>query len=180
MSLLHKALRSLNLSAGGNRANKNTKYQVPATILCGETLEPRAMFAVDTNDQISEAYNLGAMTVNRSRTGQAMDTAQDVDMYRFSVTAGQRIGFDVDRASGSLDSYLRVFDAAGNQLAFNDDGPTPGEAASSQAYVEVTFNTAGTFYVGVSGFGNQNYSAVTGSGDTNGSTGAYSLVLTRI
>ena len=40
----------------------------------------------------------------------------DVDLWRFTVTAGQWVGFDVDRASGSsLDSDLRVFTDAGNQ-----------------------------------------------------------------
>ena len=43
----------------------------------------------------------------------------DVDLWRFTVMAGQKVGFDIDRASGNLDSYIRLFTDAGNQV-----GPT--------------------------------------------------------
>jgi hypothetical protein len=35
-------------------------------------------------------------------------------------------------------------------------------------------------YIGVSGYGNASYSAVTGNGDTNGSTGAFTLFVTPL
>ncbi len=133
----------------------------------------------DADDQIAEAINLGAMTQNRSASG-SINVGVDVDMFRFTVTAGQRIQFDVDRPSGSLDSFLRLFDANGVEVAANDDGPNPAEAASTQAFLDLTFNASGTFFMGVSGFGNQGYDALTGTGDTAGSTGAYSLILSIV
>ena len=30
--------------------------------------------------------------------------------------AGQKVGFDIDRTSGNLDSYIRLFTDAGNQV----------------------------------------------------------------
>ena len=74
-------------------------------------------------------------------------------------------------------SYLRLFDSAGAQLASNDDGTAPGEAASRDSYFEYTFATAGTYYVGVSGNPNRNYSPLLGTGDVLGSTGGYILTL---
>lgn len=134
---------------------------------------------VDTNDQMSEAYNLGSITTSRSVTGFSIEDTADVDMFRFTVTAGQRLSFDIDRPSGSLDSYIRLFNSSGAQIAFNDDGPTPGEASSRESYLSFTFTTAGTYYLGVSSFGNAGYNPSTGAGDSYGTTtGAFTLNIT--
>ena len=129
----------------------------------------------DPDDQISEATDLGAISGTVTRTGLAIDSGTDVDMFRFTLTAGQRLSYDIDATSQGYDSFIRLFDVSGNELARNDDGPTPGEPASMESYLEFTFTTAGTYFLGVSGFGNSSYNAVTGDGDASGSTGQYSL-----
>jgi hypothetical protein len=132
----------------------------------------------DPDDQISEAFGLGAMTTTRTRTGQSISPGADVDMMSFTVTAGQRIDFDIDLPAGSgLDPYLRLFNSSGVQLAANDDGPHPDEGFSLESYLQHTFSAGGTYYVGVSSFGNENYDAATGAGDASGETGAYTLIL---
>lgn len=128
----------------------------------------------DSDDQISEAIDLGAVSGTVTRTG-AIDVGTDVDMFRVTVTSGQTVRFDVDALSQTFDSYIRLFDANGNELARNDDGPTPGEGASLESYLEFTFASGGSYFLGVSGYGNSNYSAVSGSGDLNGSSGEYTL-----
>ena len=135
----------------------------------------------DPNDSISEAADLGALTQDRSSSGYSVDPGTDVDMFSFTVDAGQTVGFDVDRTSGSnLDSFLRIFEADGTLIALNDDGAAPGESFSLESYIEHTFTSAGRYYAGVSGFGNSGYNAVTGGGDTNGSTGDYTLNLKTV
>ncbi|MFZ4732674.1 MAG: DVUA0089 family protein, partial [Pirellulales bacterium] len=135
----------------------------------------------DPDDAIPQAIELGAMTQARSRSGAIDAPGTDVDMFSFVVTAGQRVGFDIDRSGmGTLDSYLRLFDASGRELRANDDGPTPGEAMTTESYLEYMFTTAGTYYVGVSGFGNSGYSAADGSGDQMGSSGGYTLIATPL
>src|SRR5690606_26980935 len=62
----------------------------------------------------------------------------DVDMFRFELAAGEQVRIDVDSLSIPVDSILRLFNAAGQQLAFSDDDPAPGEAASRDAYLEFT------------------------------------------
>lgn len=131
---------------------------------------------VDLNDQISEAINLGSISQLTSRT-DTLDSATDVDMFRFTITTARRVQMDLDRPSGSLDSYLRLFDASGSELARNDDGPTPGESNSQESYLDLTL-AAGTYFVGVSGFGNSSYNAVSGAGDVSGSLGQFSLNVT--
>ncbi|QOV91052.1 PPC domain-containing protein [Humisphaera borealis] len=154
-----------------------------------ETLEPRRLMAgtpvpnTDVDDQISEAP---AVSVGVARYGSistaglsgGLVAGRDVDMYKISVVAGQRLRFDIDRTSTSaLDSYLRLFNAAGTQLAASDNAAAPGETLAKDAYLEYTFATAGTYYFGVSGAANKAYSATAGTGDVTGSTGAYGCVV---
>ena len=141
----------------------------------------------DLNDQISEAIatavgeTIGGVISPTQTSPDPEAEVGDVDMFRFTVAAGQRVGFDIDRPAGSsLDSWIRLFDAAGTQLAFNDDGAAPGEGASTESYLEYTFASAGTYYLGVSGFRNASYNPLTGVGDAAGSTGAYTLTLNNL
>lgn len=131
----------------------------------------------DPNDQLNQAILLGPMIQTQIGTG-AIDSATDVDMYSFTVAADQRISFDIDQTTG-FDSYIRLFDSNGNQLAANDNarGPGPEETSNVNSYLEYTFNGGGTYYLGVSGSGNTNYNAITGAGDVNGSIGSYTLVV---
>src|SRR5438046_2883459 len=106
----------------------------------------------------------------------------DVDMYRFTVAAGQVVDFDIDttlNGSGGLGSYLRLFNSQGTQLASNNDANAPGEnTVGFDAYLRYTFATGGTYYNGVSNANNTQYDPTTGNGDTAGgfnSIGDYQL-----
>jgi len=137
----------------------------------------------DPDDTISEVIN---RTANIKSLGQFadfnMDPLDDVDLIKLTVTAGQKVGFDVDSRNGSnLNTFLRVFNSSGTQLTSNDNGTGPGETLGNFSYVEYTFNAAGTYYVGVSLAPNKTYSATTGTGDVNGSAiGAYRLYLNSL
>lgn len=145
-----------------------------------EVLEERQLMTTDLDDQIREAVNLGA--ANRQLTrNDSMANTTDVDMVRFAVTAGQQLAFDIDLRSGSrLDSVVRLFNSSGRQLALNDDSAAPGEPGSLESYLEYRFMTAGTYYLGISGYGNMGYNAVTGANDRPGSRGSYSLTVTEV
>ncbi len=166
-----------------------------ATIACRQTvlfeqLESRQLMSItlaavnnDINDQISEALSIsvgGSRNASISATdlSNGQVAGQDVDMYKVTVLAGQKVQFDVDRQSTSaLDSYLRVFNSAGAQLAASDNAAAPGETLGKDSYLEYTFGTAGTYYFSVSGAANKAYSAVDGTGDVTGSTGGYNIAL---
>jgi hypothetical protein len=141
------------------------------------TLTGSVVAPADSDDQLTEARSLSIGGSN----SDSISIPTDVDLYKFTVKAGQKLGFDVDPASGStLDSYLRVFNASGSRLTGNDNRAAPGETLGKSAYVEYTFATAGTYYVGVSGAPNSAYSVTTGFGDVNGSTGGYKLFLVNL
>ncbi|MEM1012848.1 MAG: pre-peptidase C-terminal domain-containing protein [Planctomycetota bacterium] len=140
----------------------------------------------DPDDTFAEAILLGLIGPAGATSG-AVDIStdgDDVDVYRFDVAAGQTVGFDIDRAVGStLDPVMRLFDDTGTQLQFEDDGVAPDEPFGTDdnrgGYFEFTFTTAGTFYVGVSAFGNDAYDPITGDGDNVAATnGGYELVVT--
>ena len=122
----------------------------------------------DTDDSLSEALSLGAISTTAQTVDASITPDVDVDMYRFTVAAGQVVDFDIDttlNGLGGLGSYLRLFDAQGQQLAFNNDATAPGEnEVGFDAYLRHTFSSRGTFYVGVSNFNNTQYDPITGMG----------------
>ena len=128
----------------------------------------------DPDDQAAEAVPVrGGFSYNGSIN------ATDVDMFAVTVRAGETVQFDVDHPFGMFDSVLRLFNSAGQELAFSDDDPAPGEAGGAgEAYVRHTFAAAGTYYAGLSGAGNIAYDPATGEGDASGTTGPYQLVVT--
>ncbi|MHB8862117.1 MAG: DVUA0089 family protein [Pirellulaceae bacterium] len=142
---------------------------------------------VDTDDSLNEATLLGAVTTTPQIVSNSIVTDIDVDIYRFTVNAGQIVGFDIDtllNAPGGLGSYLRLFNDQGQQLAFNNNGVAIGETVLGiDAYLQYTFTERGTYYLGVSNSNNTQYNPLTGTGDTAGgddSIGAYSLAVQAI
>ncbi|HHP7232122.1 MAG TPA: S8 family serine peptidase [Xenococcaceae cyanobacterium] len=98
----------------------------------------------------------------------------DVDLFRFEVESPGTVAIALGTAEAEpndFDTYLRLFDAEGNEIAFNDDLET-GVNAFSRIEAELA---PGTYYTGVSGFDNSSYDPnVAGSG-VAGATGNYSL-----
>ena len=142
------------------------------------------ILVADPDDAIAEATSLGAITTTAQTINAGITPDVDVDMYRFTVMAGQMVDFDIDTAlngPGGLGSFLKLFDSAGNLLAYNNDSAAPGEAwIGFDAYLRYQFPAAGTYYLAVSNANNVNYSPITGAGDATGglnATGDYSLTV---
>lgn len=82
------------------------------------------------------------------------------DYYKFSVTAGQKVSFEVlaQRLGSALDPLIRLFDASGKEITYADD--TPGVGADCQ--LVHTFAAAGEYVLEVrdiryQGGGNHQY-----------------------
>jgi subtilisin family serine protease len=134
--------------------------------------------ARDVGDTIAKAYAIprqesGAIRL-AARVGDGSLGLRDVDLYRIKLAAGQSITIDVDArslvGSSTLDSVLRLFNAAGRQLTSNDDA-----AGSPDSLLTFTAPTVGTYYVGVSGAGNETYAAKRAGAGRAGSTGGYEI-----
>jgi subtilisin family serine protease len=100
--------------------------------------------------------------------------SRDIDFYGAQLEAGKTYTIDINARSlatpSTLDSVLRIFDASGRQMARNDDFNR-----SHDSFLRFTPKTTGTYYVGVSGYRNSSYNAVSGAGRRVGSTGTYEI-----
>lgn len=95
--------------------------------------------------------------------GNGVYANTDVDLYKIELPRGGQITAQVFAQRrplpSTLDSYLRLFDAAGNQLVAND------QFTGSDSFVSYFVSTGGTYYIGVSSFPNTSYDpTVPGSG----------------
>jgi len=96
----------------------------------------------------------------------------DVDLYKFVPTASGPYDIRTDTSQeGSADTYLRLFDANGNQLASNDNASD----ATTASFIRASLTAGQTYYIGVSGTANSSYDPVSGAGTTAGATGTYGL-----
>jgi len=128
-----------------------------------------------SNDTLATAFSLAPDASHQAQAIGALATGNQVDLYAVALKAGDNAKVEVDAQviSSGLNAFLRVFDASGRQVSFNDDliGTDPG--LSFHAF------TSGTYYVGVSSSGNDFYDPnQTGSDLTGATTGYYTLKLT--
>ena len=133
----------------------------------------------EPNDWMENAINVSRTSgriVFDENIGDGAYGSRDVDMFKVTLAQSQLFIADIDALRLSktslFNSYLRLFDSKGNQILANNDF-----AESADSYLEFRAKEAGTYYVGVSGYGNSSYLAVNGFGRP-GSTGDYRLSLT--
>ncbi|MGB3494923.1 MAG: S8 family serine peptidase, partial [Elainellaceae cyanobacterium] len=98
----------------------------------------------------------------------------DVDLYRFTLDSASAVAVTVGSHSSQkadFDSYLRLFNNAGQELLSDDN-------SGRDNFSQLTANlVSGTYYVGVSGQGNVTYDPNQANSGVAGATGNYSLQL---
>ncbi|MCC0177007.1 S8 family serine peptidase [Waterburya agarophytonicola K14] len=98
----------------------------------------------------------------------------DIDIYRFIPNIDSTVNIKtIANEEFSADTYLRVFDGEGNEIAANDNENDLNQGSLIQLDV-----TAGTqYYIGVNGSSpqGQQYNPVTGEGAAPGNQGNYNL-----
>ena len=132
--------------------------------------------AGEAGDTLATAMAVnGTIRLDGCTIGDGTNGNRDIDLYKVALQAGQSLTVDIDARSlarrSTLDSVVRLFDATGRELARNDD-----YEGSADSYLNFSAPTAGTYYVGVSGYGNASYNLVTGTAPKCGSTGAYEVL----
>ncbi len=145
--------------------------------------QPTPVSLPESNDILSEAIDsqIGPEKARRflarAELGDnpLIGAGLDVDLIQFRLDAGDRVTIDVDSLDVPVDAILRLFDAAGNELASSDDDPAPGEAASREPYIGYTVAVAGDYYVGVSGYSNLNYDPLVIGSGLVGNVGPYEI-----
>ena len=154
-------------TAGGN----STLRRGNTTITALADLSP----AADVGDTIATALNTG-LTINQSiKINSGIGSVLDVDLHRVDLAAGDVLTLNVSNAVGY--TYLRIFDAAGNEVL----SPVFSNTGSANASTRFVAPSGGTFYVGVSGYANGSYNPkVASSGNNAGYLGGYTLSLERL
>lgn len=112
----------------------------PPHTLCVDRVTPVA--EKEPNDGLARAQ---PVKVGQTVHGK-IDRAQDVDVYRFDAAAGQKVVIEVHaaRLGSPLDSYLTLYDAAGQVVAICDD-----IAGSTDSRIAPTLAAAGAYRVSV-------------------------------
>ncbi len=140
-----------------------------------EKLEDRTL--LDVGDTIGAALATGlgpppgTYNLANELLGDGPFGDRDVDMYQFQANAGSRINVRTTGICSSFDNdtILRLFTAAGQELAVNDDD------IGFCSRIVYTFTTSGTYYFGVSGFPNFGYNPNVGGSGGSGATGPYGV-----
>ena len=137
-------------------ANPETT-SIGESIASTQLISNRAPFAVDTlperverepNDLPETAQQVTLPTIVNGR----IDPPGDWDVFRFEGRAGEQIVAEVlaRRLDSPLDSVLRLTDAAGRQLAINDDYEDKGAGLlthQADSLLRVTLPAGGTYYL---------------------------------
>jgi subtilisin-like proprotein convertase family protein len=132
----------------------------------------------EPNDDLSIATLVpfdasGSATFSGASIGNGIFGPRDVDLYRINLARGGLITAEITArrlASGStLDSVLRLFNAQGVEIASND------QFFQEDSFIDFFVSTGGTYYIGVSGFGNSAYNPFVGNSGSAQSVGAYTL-----
>ncbi len=133
------------------------------TAATAQTLAPGVFTDVSDPFAAFDPEVFGSTTIPHVTVAGRLGSAADVDFYRFSVAAGSRGLFDIDRGYGGLQSVdlsLALFDAAGRVLAWGTaacqgacigGAPLdPGSADWRDPFIgEYTFSTAGSYTLAV-------------------------------
>ena len=95
-----------------------------------------------TSSEIIGGLNTDKVLVANAPRQSLIDLAGDQDWFRVNMMGGYRYDFAMDATAGStLDPSLCLRDAAGTQLAFNDD------AVGKNSRLSFTTMTDGTFFI---------------------------------
>jgi len=127
----------------------------------------------DVGDTLNTALDTGLECGGTACYVESISTPRDVDMYGFYATAGTVLWAETSLPNGGtpMDTYLRVFDAWGNELTADDDH---GDGLYS-LICDYTIPYDGYFYVAVSGWPNTAYNPFVSGSGVSGSTGDYRL-----
>lgn len=120
-----------------------------APLVTNETI-PAATLALEPNNTIATAYNLGTVIDGISIPNQMIDSATDVDYYKFTL----------DSAAGRPDTIALLFDQADNDSKnnlqmwfYNSSGTyfTSADRSTANEYFNLASLADGTYYVAVRG-----------------------------
>lgn len=150
--------RSIRVDAFSNDRNVDQAYEREADLISNEGVND---FPDDAQDigQIAANINAGDENIRLGTTlTGSIASPSDIDVYRFTGTAGTMVWFDIDQTSGSLDSVVELIDGNGQIIALSDnslDESMAGSVFSDQGQIPINR----TFPMDQSAFAKRNASS---------------------
>ncbi len=144
----------------------------------------------DYDDTLIVARNtnliLNSTTTFSGFIGDGPEGNTDVDMFQINMNLGEMIIIDLDASIlddgtefSELDGFLRLFDASGNEILFNDNASDPDTGVSStDPFLSYTVAVTGTYFIGISAATNSDYDATSAGSGSAATGGEYYLQLT--
>jgi len=144
-------------------ANGTTKSgNATITVTDGSTPMDKATVVTFTN---------GSYTIQQTTTSNNEFHLYKLTVSQADVDAGRVYTFETSQLS--FDGFIRLFNAAGTQLAYDDDSGDDGDR------LVYKFTTAGVYYLGISSYNNRNYDPMDADSGSGGySSGSYTLTIT--
>lgn len=104
-----------------------------------------------------------------------IESSKDVDIYRIFADATINLSVSVSAVSGgqNVDTYVRLYDGAGNSLKTADQGGTGGTDSLSYK-----INRKDYYYIAVSSYANRAYDPLSFESGPGGPLGDYRMVIT--
>jgi len=151
-------MKGVNLSA--TRTTVDNRSRTPGIYLLPSMVANPVPFAVDAlpecldkepNNEKSHAQRVTLPVIVNGR----IDKPDDADVFRFEGKAGSEIVAEVmaRRLNSPLDSVLKLTDASGKELAFNDDHTDKGAGLTTHhadSYLRATLPKDGAYYLHLS------------------------------
>ncbi|MGL6196074.1 MAG: DVUA0089 family protein [Thermoguttaceae bacterium] len=146
----------------------------------------KKVLATEPGDQISKAEKVTLTGTTpytiTDKIGNGLYGKKDVDMFELTVTAADIASHntytfltDTVEDGVNVDTYLKLFDSTGKLITYNDDI----SANNRYSKIEWTPTVSGTYYVGISSYGNRNYNPNAENSGPGGATGDYKLTVSR-
>jgi len=150
-------LRGWNLPATTLTLTNTEPGIYPASVSTGDRISNPVPFAVDTLPECREQEPNNSIATAQAVTlpiivNGRIDKPGDWDVFRFKGRAGDTIVAEVyaRRLDSPLDSVLKLTDASGEQLAFNDDHEDKGAGLDTHyadSYLTATLPADGAFFI---------------------------------
>jgi subtilisin family serine protease len=163
-------------SSGSGSGGDTGEYEVSMKVL------PSSESASLSNDRIGNT-SISSIAIGQDFIGNVGEDNgfvvgnTDIDLYSFKPDITGKINIEtVTNEQYSTDTFLRLFDANGTEIASNDNENNNTRGSFIQA--DVTANT--TYYIGVNGSSPDagNYDPFSGEGAASGNLGSYQISVT--
>jgi Ca2+-binding RTX toxin-like protein/subtilisin-like proprotein convertase family protein len=131
------------LFASATSTNHIFSFDETGNISLQRALNLRGLFAITPDANVTNAATVPHVTV----TGEGSDA---VAYFSFFAFAGESASFDIDATSAGFDSWIKLYDATGVEIAQNDDAAIDaGSTVGTDSFLSFNFTSNQLYTIAV-------------------------------